>query len=37
MSESEIDVLNMIIYVKDRFNISSDAYHEMAQLCQAMP
>ena len=37
MSESEIDVLNMMIYVKDRFNISGDAYHEMAQLCRAMP
>ena len=37
VSESEIDVLNMMIYVKDRFNISGDAYHEMAQLCRAMP
>ena len=27
----------MMVYVKDRYNISGDAYHEMAQLCRAMP
>lgn len=29
--------LCMLLYVKDRHNVSGDAYHEMAQLCNAMP
>ena len=27
----------MLLYVKDRHNVSGDAYHEMAQMCKAMP
>ena len=27
----------MLLYVKDRHNVSGDAYHEMAQLCKTMP
>ena len=26
-----------MIYDKDRFNISGDAYHDMTQLCRSMP
>ena len=27
----------MLLYVKDTHNVSGNAYHEMAQLCNAMP
>ena len=27
----------MVVYVKDRFNVSGNAYHEMARLCREMP
>ena len=34
VSEEEMDILNMLLYLKDRFNISGSAYHKMAQLCK---
>lgn len=36
-ADRELDELNMMLYIKDRFNISGGAYHEMAQLCKTMP
>lgn len=27
----------MMLYVKDRYNVSGTAYHEMARLCKEMP
>ena len=36
-SEKDVDILNMMLYVKDKYNISGTAYHEMAQLCKNMP
>ena len=35
--EEEFDKLDMAIYIKDIYNISGDAYHEMAQLFKEMP
>ena len=37
LDETELDTLNMMLYVKDKYNISGCAYHEMAQLCKKMP
>ena len=37
ISEEQANIVNMLLYVKDRHNVSGDAYHEMAQLCKAMP
>lgn len=37
ISEEQQSIVNMLLYVKDRHNVSGDAYHEMAQLCKAMP
>lgn len=37
VEDQEIDVVNMMLYVKDRYNISGNAYHERAQLCEKMP
>ena len=36
-TDTELDKLNMMLYIKDRYNISGGAYHEMAQLCKTMP
>ena len=36
-TEDEVDLLNMILYVKDKYNLSGAAYHEMAQLFKSMP
>ena len=35
--EEDLDKLDMTIYIKDRYNISGNAYHEMAQLFKEMP
>lgn len=32
--QKQVDTLNMMLYVKDKYNISGDAYHEMAQFVQ---
>ena len=37
ITESEMDELNMMLYVKDRYNVSDGAYHEMAKVCKEMP
>ena len=35
--DRELDILNMMLFIKDKFNVSGNAYHEMAQLCDKMP
>ena len=37
IGEQEADVVSMMLYVKDRYNISGSAYHELASLCRQMP
>ena len=37
LNETKLDILNMMLYIKDKYNISGSAYHEMAQLCKEMP
>lgn len=37
ITQEEVDSLDMLLYVKDKYNISGGAYHEMAQLCKGMP
>ena len=34
IGEQEADVVSMMLYVKDRYNISGSAYHELASLCR---
>ena len=36
IGEQEADI-SMMLYVKDRYNISGSAYHELASLCRQMP
>ena len=35
--DKEMDTINMILFVKDRFHISGQAYHELANICKALP
>ena len=37
MSDEDADMISMMLYVKDKYNISGNAYHEMASLCKQMP
>ncbi len=37
VSDKSLDAINMALYVKDRYNVSGGAYHEMAQLFKGMP
>ena len=34
---SDLDLLDMMLFVKDSHSISDIAYHEMAQLCKQLP
>ena len=36
-NQDEVDVVNMMLYVKDNYCISGDGYHEMAKACKSMP
>lgn len=31
------DIVSMMLYVKDKYNVSGSAYHEMASICGQMP
>lgn len=37
MSEETLDTVNMILYIKDWYNLSDGAYHELAKVCAQMP
>ena len=37
LTELEADRVSMMLYIKDRYNISGSAYHELASLCRQMP
>lgn len=37
LTHKDQDIVSMMLYVKDRYNISGSAYHEMASLCRQMP
>ena len=36
LGEQEADLVSMMLYVKDKYNISGSAYHELASLCREM-
>ena len=36
-TQDDIDIVNMMLYAKDRFSVSGSAYHEMTQACRQMP
>ena len=37
ISDDDLDTLNMILYVKDRYNVSGQAYHEFVKICKQLP
>ena len=37
MIQDDEDQINMMLFVKDRYDLSQDAYHEMAKICKEMP
>lgn len=37
LSEEDTNLISTMLYVKDRYNVSGSAYHEMASLCATMP
>ena len=36
-SQEDIDTVNMMLFVKDKYNVSGQAYHEMRKVCKQMP
>jgi hypothetical protein len=36
-SDKDIDRINLLLYTKDRFGISNQAYHEVPMVCKDMP
>ena len=34
LTEDERDVISMMLFVKDRYSMSKDVYHQMARICQ---
>ena len=37
ITNEEIDEINLLLYTKERFNISNDAYHELSMTCKELP
>ena len=37
VQSNDLDVLDMMLYVKDYYNVSDSAYHEMTQICKQLP
>ena len=37
LTDNDIGYINMWVYVKDKFNLSYEAWHELAMKCKDMP
>ena len=37
INDEQLDTINMMLYIKDWYNISDSAYNEMAKVCKEMP
>ena len=37
IAEEDLQMLNMILFIKDRFQVYGEAYHEMTKICKALP
>lgn len=37
VTSDKLDMLNMILFVKDRCNVSGEAYHQLARICKELP
>ena len=37
VTEDSLDMLNMMLLIKDSYNISGGAYHELASICKSLP
>ena len=37
LNDEDIDQINMLLYTKERFNLSNDAYHELSMVCKELP
>lgn len=37
ISDQDVDMITMMLYIKDKYNVSGTSYHEMASLCHEMP
>ncbi len=33
----QLQMINMMLFIKDKFNVSGRAYHELAKVCKSMP
>ena len=37
LDTNDLDQLNVMLYVKEKFGISNQAYHEMSMACKSLP
>ncbi|KAJ7391497.1 hypothetical protein OS493_018546 [Desmophyllum pertusum] len=37
LTDEDIDQINLLLYTKERFNVSNEAYHELSMICKDLP
>lgn len=37
VTDDELDMINMLLFVKDKYDVSGRAYHEFATVCKQLP
>jgi len=37
IGENDLDIISIMLYVKDKHDVSRNVYHEIARICKAMP
>ena len=37
LTDQDIDEINLLLYSKERFNVSNEAYHELSMICKDLP
>ena len=37
LTTEQVDTVSMMLYIKDRYDVSGRAYHQMAKICKQLP
>ena len=37
LTDEDIDEMNLLLYTRERLNVSNEAYHELSMICKDLP
>lgn len=37
LTDEDMDEMNLLLYTRERLNVSNEAYHELSMICKDLP